>query len=625
MSQPDVARVQRRKDVEDALAVVREAFYKQDWEGAKAALQSAEQVDPNAPQLQVYKNLLTRKLAEQQGSTGPTLRTPKPGVAAVTPGYAPPSTPFPSAVQADVTPTPSITTPTNAVPAAAPQPDYAGRKKKLFVVLGAAALAGLLWFLYKRFAGSRQARVTAEEPMTASAGLSAGILPLGDIPSPRTPVAPPPKMMFADEHDDQVTMVEDQATMVEDQVTMVEADGTELSRPFTRKPVEDQPQDEESLARAIAKNLEQFKPQVPEATPSFDMFSGAVSADSTNYMENAGNQSEQAKLAASFAAPPKPAGPETKTAAKTPEAPAKESETVSFEDLGINFGPSEPAPAPPAPAAAPAEPPVAAAPTSPAPAPEITPAPAPAAPKPAGDISIRLDDLTVATPPKVAPAVAPPSKPLSTEGAIDLQQVLFGKSPEAPSVAPSAAAQALNTPAPSQEEKPPVQLSLDDFGSGPAAAPTPAAPAKAAPPQDDTYGAYGDTFHSQDTIGLGGDTQTHSGDALNIDGTVGFGSAKSQAPIDPALAATKTSSQPSATPESYYGATPKGGASQLDERSEKMFREQYDRAQKAMNDRNWRQAVHYLSIAAAIHPDNEQVREQLKQARAEKRKQEAGV
>jgi outer membrane protein assembly factor BamD (BamD/ComL family) len=56
-----------------------------------------------------------------------------------------------------------------------------------------------------------------------------------------------------------------------------------------------------------------------------------------------------------------------------------------------------------------------------------------------------------------------------------------------------------------------------------------------------------------------------------------------------------------------------------------MFREQYDRAQKAMSDRNWRQAVHYLSIAAAIHPDNEQVREQLKQARAEKRKQEAGV
>ena len=55
-----------------------------------------------------------------------------------------------------------------------------------------------------------------------------------------------------------------------------------------------------------------------------------------------------------------------------------------------------------------------------------------------------------------------------------------------------------------------------------------------------------------------------------------------------------------------------------------MFREQMDRAHKAVREKNWRQAVHYLSIAAAIHPDNADVREQLRVARAEKRKDEHG-
>ncbi len=54
-----------------------------------------------------------------------------------------------------------------------------------------------------------------------------------------------------------------------------------------------------------------------------------------------------------------------------------------------------------------------------------------------------------------------------------------------------------------------------------------------------------------------------------------------------------------------------------------MFRDQYERATKAIGEKNWRQAVHYLSLAAAIHPENEQVREQLKDARTQKRTQEA--
>ena len=59
-----------------------------------------------------------------------------------------------------------------------------------------------------------------------------------------------------------------------------------------------------------------------------------------------------------------------------------------------------------------------------------------------------------------------------------------------------------------------------------------------------------------------------------------------------------------------------------DERSEKMFREQLDKGLKAVGERDWRQAVHYLSIAAAIHPEDESVRAHLRSARDEKKRSE---
>jgi hypothetical protein len=51
-----------------------------------------------------------------------------------------------------------------------------------------------------------------------------------------------------------------------------------------------------------------------------------------------------------------------------------------------------------------------------------------------------------------------------------------------------------------------------------------------------------------------------------------------------------------------------------------MFREQYERGMRAMTDKNWKQAVHFLSIAAAIHPDSTEVRGKLREARDAKRK-----
>jgi hypothetical protein len=73
-------------------------------------------------------------------------------------------------------------------------------------------------------------------------------------------------------------------------------------------------------------------------------------------------------------------------------------------------------------------------------------------------------------------------------------------------------------------------------------------------------------------------------------------------------------------PESEGGST-----ESLDERSERMFREQMDKARQAVGDKNWRQAVHFLSIASALHPENEEARQMLKEARTEKRKAEESV
>lgn len=61
----------------------------------------------------------------------------------------------------------------------------------------------------------------------------------------------------------------------------------------------------------------------------------------------------------------------------------------------------------------------------------------------------------------------------------------------------------------------------------------------------------------------------------------------------------------------------------VDERSERMFREQLERGLRAFEEQNYKQAVHFLSIAAAIHPENQEVREKLRAARERKRQQES--
>ncbi len=115
-----------------------------------------------------------------------------------------------------------------------------------------------------------------------------------------------------------------------------------------------------------------------------------------------------------------------------------------------------------------------------------------------------------------------------------------------------------------------------------------------------------ETLHGMDTLMINPPETPHSSPAL--DETIPF----DMPPI--------VEPPPMPAGDTFYhsGGTP--GTS--DERSEKMFREQLDKGLKAVGERDWRQAVHYLSIAAAIHPEDEAVRTHLRNARDEKKRSE---
>ncbi len=85
----------------------------------------------------------------------------------------------------------------------------------------------------------------------------------------------------------------------------------------------------------------------------------------------------------------------------------------------------------------------------------------------------------------------------------------------------------------------------------------------------------------------------------------------------------ETIASPKTTDKAAESAQPAAEGKKLDERSERMFLEQYQRGLRAFEEQNYKQAVHFLSIAAAIHPDNQEVREKLRLAREKKRQLES--
>jgi hypothetical protein len=322
-----------------------------------------------------------------------------------------------------------------------------------------------------------------------------------------------------------------------------------------------------------------------------------------------------------------------------PGSPGRDPSVVSFEDLGISF-PSESEPSPELPSqAGPTVPPpggfstvfeddriVIKPPATPVsssgqPTPEVHESggmpDVPAAPSKPGQVSIDLDDLLFG----VASSLEAPSTPEPQKGvradSPDATETVFEEdkgTAQARSAAP--APEGFSLPIDFAEES-----LFVSSGSEPA-------PAKAKGPSPE------DTFHEQDTVMLA--PSSHPDDQLDATKTI--------APVareqsDPALDVTKApgadaaqAEKPGAAPpepgkqaaadESFYVASPTPGVSggQLDERSERMFREQYERGMRAMTDKNWKQAVHFLSIAAAIHPDSTEVRGKLREARDAKRK-----
>lgn len=60
----------------------------------------------------------------------------------------------------------------------------------------------------------------------------------------------------------------------------------------------------------------------------------------------------------------------------------------------------------------------------------------------------------------------------------------------------------------------------------------------------------------------------------------------------------------------------------MEERSEALFRDQYKKARDAFAQKNWQKAIHYFSVAVALRPNDKQVKENLRIARENRKKQE---
>lgn len=346
------------------------------------------------------------------------------------------------------------------------------------------------------------------------------------------------------------------------------------------------------------------------------------------------------------AAPPTPVQPATPAAEIPASKPKAAMDTVSFEDLGIVLAPDK-APAPPATA-----PPKLA--TAPPPSPQsqqtaisqsdaglIQPPPVPAIPtanvdtetfapvrdsqstpekKKSDDVVIRLDSVSTQAPtverPKRPDAVAPikidlgdmpprkstPEQPAAEKAEETITLAKIGKESQ-PQGAPDDSVIS-RTGGYTGYESDTAVVSMQDLAS--------------------------ETFHGQDTLALPEAADLARVHALDVrqgpplDATKTSGGGSSPAAAGQSEQGETKSIQTPIIPAAtdFYGATTPGN---LDERSERMFREQYDRAMKAYQKKDWKQAVHYFSIAAAIHPEDEDLRLKLRESRDRRRREEVSA
>lgn len=575
LSPEEVARFQKKKALGEYTERIRKALVGGDYDTVIKEVDEARKVDPNSPVLTLY-----RKMAEEKKlgvPIGKALRTPRgmtPTVAAATSGgleAAALHTPAPTAVPSE---TPAAkSTPASASRNAPEVTAAPARKPHLYAAIGAVALLALTFAAYKKFAARKNGEQEEEDEQEEQEevqvfepkGLSMSALALSN--AEHAPMNP-----------------EDIAANIADSI------GALPSSTAVPPPTFD-------FAHLHGEGLESENHDLPTTLDVPDHEEPEHEVESENIVLP---PDLDARIPLTESTPQVPAAPPKPVVPAAPKAVS--SDSVSFEDLGISFASDDDEPPPP-PKPAPGKAEQA---TSEAYkyAPEVVEAPT-AAPQPASSPDAIV--LTGMSEPE-APKAEPSKTPL---GAINLGDV-FSAASGSPAKTPP-------PEAPRQKAPEPTSMQLDTVSF--------AVPSLDEP--DDTKSQAVQTpapiQEQEDSISLG-DTITLDFLSETKTSYSGTPSVTPPPPPPPATPAAKpveereqspTASMPNVAPSFPSAAT-------ADERSERMFMEQRAHGLQAFDQKNWKQAVHYLSIAAAIHPEDDELRVRLREAREQKRREEAG-
>jgi hypothetical protein len=645
--------------LEKLIGQIRDAYTAGNYQQVLDLVDEAEKADPDNKTVLMYREWAREKLLA--GETGP----PRPRFAPRSPADEPSTFPValpvagaPPAAAASSTP---AATPAAPTPAAAPEPLSAAAPADasadgtsplltyiLVSVLAIILLGGGVLFAISKMGARRQPPDSLPErppekeeteretgmlgtPQPAQAAASswsgapsplatpAPTLGAGGLQTPSTPSSPGSGLLFGASLS---APVYGSAPIAADADSEKQDESIDRSEPGVQAPaaVVAPPQapvlptrETAPAAKTIDTISFDFPPVLPQESPAGSAPSKTASATPTRTTETVSFGSLGLVEEDSRVAVPPPPGMPADRNLEIPPAPAISS--LNLDDIS-SLVPRRPEDKP-----QPSQP---ATPASAAKALSASPAPA----------IISLDDLMgrqgASAPPvsatnstEIKPSVlAPPPAP--SPAVISLEDLI--ESPTAP--------------------VPPVTATDTTVTKIPAAAPPPPPPAATIQLSDDTrlplgVGPADETLHGQETIRLAPSElppPPARETVVRMDNGLSETQSLSGGGISPAADDTRSApvvsgsgpgpqtdnKTPAREVEGFYVSTASSGKN-VDERSERMFRDQCARAKEAMSKRNFKQAVHYLSIAAAIHPEDEEVRRLLREAREAKRKQEAGT
>lgn len=634
LSPEDIQRFQRKQVMSKSHERIRELFSRGEFQAVITEIENAQKVDPNDAVLKMYRKWAEEKLL---GSEAPTEKTPEvprtvetsysTGMVALPPAATTPT----AAVERPIAPLPALTpvAPPPSATAASPvstspaQPQPAARSSVfrtlllLMIVAGAVAIG---WLALSKVLMRKKAAALPAKPDSASR-------PDYRPVSKPQPVSRPPTIAPESAPVSEADLAADIAHSIGSMSLASEPPPTfDIFIPTSAEGHADLEAFHESMPTRLLEHGEELpaehpaEPSRPEAEPVRPATTGpSLSSSPAPPLQSSFPRLDD------FLQPAEPK--ETLGLApqltKEPPASLPQARTpVSFEDLGIVIPAETQPPKPSGLSFAGKEPslpgsmddrivlphrereddalslPSGSDVTKPLPSVGVSPESLVPAAKPVG--AINLDDLMLDTiagfSDRKGPSQLPPSKR-------DLPIVSLASEAETIGIPPQAQA---STPPPESDlgETASMALpSLDELRPLESSQPIIAAP------------QLSDTFHSGETIQLDMPVSLTSGLDLDLGETKTSGLPPKaslpalEVPPSPSAAATIASEPPS---------------QQADERSERMFRDQYQKGSQAYQNRNWKQAVHYLSIAAAIHPENDEVRGLLRDAREQKRREEVG-